>query len=276
MALRVLCLHGMGTDSSILQAQISHFLNLLPDCYYSFTFPDGPVLCDASPGVADHHPGPYRCWFNTPTNAKVSQAYSWVRRKILQNGAPFDVVIGFSQGAALAAGMLLHQQIEDPHAPPLFRAAMFICSPLPFACVPQYGIDVGRYFGVEPVRAGRRPTTVPEYLVAEAYFLRNDKELEGEDEEEADSTDSETGDTKAGPFYNMFHPSVDEVRIRIPTAHVYGRKDVWRRHSMELRGLCCLRNQIEFEHDGGHEVPRSASEEICDLFQELIMRAGLV
>ncbi|KAL4867996.1 serine hydrolase FSH [Aspergillus spectabilis] len=240
MPIRILCLHGMGTDSTILKAQLSSFLNLLPDDYI-FTFPDAPLLCDPSPGVSEHYPGPYRCWFNTPTNTKVAQSYMWVRQHILQNGGnPFDAVIGFSQGAALAAGMLLHQQIEDPKAPPLFRAAMFICSPLPFACVPDYGIDVRRYFGV--------------------------KLLEGCEIEQV--TD--------GPFYNMFHPDVDEVRIRIPTAHVYGRQDDWRRHSMELRGLCCPQLQIEFEHDGGHEVPRHASEEICDVFEELVIRAGLM
>jgi pimeloyl-ACP methyl ester carboxylesterase len=265
----------MGTDSTILKAQISHFLDLLPACY-EFTFPDAPVLCDPSPGVAEHHPGPYRCWFNTPTNAKVAQAYAWVQTAVLRQGDSFDVVIGFSQGAALAAGMLLHQQIEHPNAPPLFRAAMFICSPLPFSCMPNYGIDIRRYFGVEPVpclATAGRPNTVPSDLVAEAYFLRNDQELE------PDSTDAEphgTGVSSPGPYYNMFHPSVDNLRITIPTAHVYGRKDAWRRHSMELRGLCSPTDRVEFQHDGGHEVPRTASEEISDIFEELMVRAGLV
>lgn len=262
MTVRVLCLHGMGTDASILRAQLSPSLSLLPPSY-SFTFPDAPILCDPSPGVEDFYNGPYRCWFNTPTTEKVAQANAYLKEFLTQSG-PFDVVIGFSQGAALAASLLLHQRIEDPKAEPWFKAAIFICSPLPFVCYTEYGVDVRKYFGVlGPPLPSKRPTTVPDYLVADAYFRRNDKDLGGGD------------GGSGGQFYNMFHPSVDQVRISIPTVHIYGRRDDWRRHSKDLVGLCDPRHVLQFEHDGGHEVPRSASDEICDLYEEVVARAGL-
>lgn len=263
MTVRVLCLHGMGTDASILRAQLSSFLSLLPPSY-SFTFPEAPILCDPSPGVEDFYAGPYRCWFNTPTTEKVAQAQTYLKAFLTERG-PFDVVIGFSQGAALAASLLLHQRIEDPKAEPWFKAAMFICSPLPFSSYTEYGVDVRKYFGVQGLPLpSNRPATVADYLVADAYFRRNEKDLG-----EADCGDGDQ-------FYNMFHPSVDEVRINIPTAHIYGRKDSWRRHSMDLVGLCDPHQVLRFEHDGGHEVPRGASEEICDLYEEVVARAGLL
>lgn len=140
-----------------------------------------------------------------------------------------------------------------------------------------------------PSAVAKRPTTVPDYLVAEEYFLRNDKDIAGvargfekaddESEESWDSMKEEKGEEEGGeggPYYNMLHPTVDKFRIRVPTAHVYGRKDSWRGHSMDLMGLCDSKKCVKFEHDGGHEVPRSASEEMCDLFEELMARAGLL
>lgn len=256
MTIRVLCLHGMGTDSTILKAQLRPVLELLPS-YYTFTFPDGPVLCDPSPGVADHYSGPYRCWFKTPSNERVAAAIDHVGAR----AADFDVVVGFSQGGALAASMLMRQRLEG--AEPAFRAAMFICSPLPFSCTPDNGIDVRRYFGVDPDSSplpGRR-TSVPGDLVADSYFLRDE--------------DSDPAAEKP-LYYNMFHPDVDDVRISIPTAHVHGRKDSWRQHSRQLVGLCDRSKAKVFEHGGGHEVPRDAQEDLCDLFEDLVARAGLL
>ena len=77
-----------------------------------------------------------------------------------------------------------------------------------------------------------------------------------------------------GPFYNMFHATVDNARISIPTAHIYGHRDTWRQHSLDLMKLC-VGNVVAFEHDGGHEVPKEASEMICDVVEEVVACAGL-
>ena len=65
----------------------------------------------------------------------------------------------------------------------------------------------------------------------------------------------------------MYHPSVDSVRIKIQTVHVYGRHDKWWLHSKDLVKLCSKESATVFEHDGGHEIPRSASEDICDAIE---------
>lgn len=77
-----------------------------------------------------------------------------------------------------------------------------------------------------------------------------------------------------GPYYNMFHPSVDQVRISLPTAHLYGAGDPWKRHSIDFAEMCT--QKVTLKHGGGHEIPQSASEDICDLIEELAAMAGLV
>lgn len=40
--------------------------------------------------------------------------------------------MGFSQGAALAAALIVHHSKTNPDSPPLFRAAVFLCGALPW------------------------------------------------------------------------------------------------------------------------------------------------
>lgn len=55
------------------------------------------------------------------------------------------------------------------------------------------------------------------------------------------------------------HPSVDKLRIGIPTAHIYGSKDPYFRQSLALAKLCEGRWASTYEHPEGHIVPREKS-----------------
>lgn len=115
---------------------------------------------------------------------------SWIARHTGDGEATFDMVLGFSQGAAVAASLLLHHELDrqagkskTTTAGPPFRAAVFMCSPLPFSASLAHGIDARSYFGVgrqpsledlgfEP----GRPTTVPAALIpADQRFLTPDE-----------------------------------------------------------------------------------------------------
>jgi hypothetical protein len=52
------------------------------------------------------------------------------------------------------------------------------------------------------------------------------------------------------------HPSVDTLRICIPTAHIYGSRDPYFRQSLALAKLCEARWASTYEHPEGHIVPR--------------------
>lgn len=154
--------------------------------------------------------------------------------------------------------MILHHQIEYPMGPPIFRSAIFMGSPIPFSKNLGSGIDARTYFGLKATKPSRigYPTTIPEYLITDAAYLQ--------------------GDSKSGlyeTYYQMFHPAVDNIRVQIPTAHIYGWKDPWYLHSKELVRLCSEDVTSVFEHDGGHEIPKSVSEEICDVIETAIVMA---
>jgi hypothetical protein len=70
----------------------------------------------------------------------------------------------------------------------------------------------------------------------------------------------------------MFYQGVDAARISIPTAHVYGQKDIWRLHSIELLELCDCESAVAFEHDGGHEIPKENIEDICDAIESVVAK----
>ena len=54
---------------------------------------------------------------------------------------------------------------------------------------------------------------------------------------------------------------VDETVIPLPTANIWGSKDLqWSKSSWELSELCTKEERTVFIHDGGHEVPASKSK----------------
>ena len=138
---------------------------------------------------------------------------------------------------------------------------------MPFSQGLDVGIDARRYFGLTGKRKPSRPgcpTLVPEHLITDPAYLIGEEELD-ESSSEDDSLPSFRSPHEI--YYQMYHASVDKVRINIPTANVLGRRDQWRLHGKDLIDLCAQDLTTVFEHDGGHEIPRSASEGICDTIE---------
>ncbi|KAH7032189.1 serine hydrolase FSH [Macrophomina phaseolina] len=266
MGVRILCLHGMGVNADIFKVQTACFRKLLP-LDYEFVFLQGLAECEPAPGVAAFFPGPYRCWYDTPTSTKVKKAHVAVLDYIKAFG-PFDGVMGFSQGAAVAASILLHHQL-DGLSPP-FRLGIFICSPLPFSHSLNHGIDARAYFGSPTDVVVRRdcPNEVPAHLITDEKYLRGEERL-------AAAGLSTTAPTQAS-FYQMFHPTVDHVRVTIPTVHITGARDRWRRHSLDVAMLCSAELAVSFEHTGGHEIPPAFAEDMCDLIEGVVSVAMAV
>ena len=63
----------------------------------------------------------------------------------------------------------------------------------------------------------------------------------------------------------------DEMRIGIPTAHVYGRKDPSYPSSMQLAHFCDEGKRNVLDHGGGHDIPRTmvVTERIVELVRWL-------
>ncbi|KAI9661827.1 MAG: hypothetical protein M1821_009066 [Bathelium mastoideum] len=140
---RILCLHGGGTNSSIFHAQCRIIRRHLAHAF-RLVFPDAPYLSKPGPDVTSVYAdwGPFRSWmkpqpgaardnpFSTPSHrsddvvmpvhesdaaeviAAIDASLADAMRKDDAAGATGEWVglLGFSQGAKLAASLLLREQ----------------------------------------------------------------------------------------------------------------------------------------------------------------------
>jgi hypothetical protein len=83
--------------------------------------------------------GPFREWYTwdfvkrVPPRETLTEAIEGVLSIIAEDG-PFDGVIGFSQGCAVASSVVAHYSNQHPFEPQtnLFKFAVFICGSRPF------------------------------------------------------------------------------------------------------------------------------------------------
>ncbi|KAL2864148.1 putative DUF341 family oxidoreductase [Aspergillus lucknowensis] len=142
MPLRLLCLHGWGTNIKILQSQLSGLIsNLSMDNTATFHLLEGDFDSDPGPGIEGIHDPPYYSYhtFPRPLSAppshcdddEVLDAYDRLY-EVLATEGPFDGLLGFSHGGTLAAGFLINHAKQYPGEEPPVRCAIFINSLPPF------------------------------------------------------------------------------------------------------------------------------------------------
>lgn len=188
---------------------------------------------------------------------------------IADNG-PYDALCCFSQGCSLAFSFLLYHARENPDEPLPFGSVVFICGGIPFAVLEDLGYHVGdraKEVSEETVRvmkakAGRL-----------AHMARNLEEVKrgvGLWDDTSDLVhDPNVAPEERDVFGIDFTEVPGDMRIRIPTVHVYGAKDPRWPSSMQLAYFCEDRKM--YDHGGGHDIPRSTdvSERIAELFRRL-------
>ncbi|KAG8162667.1 hypothetical protein KVR01_007145 [Diaporthe batatas] len=103
--MRFLCLHGIGTSSEILEAQLSSIRFHL-DNSHEFEFVEGQFVWPPAPGIEEAF-GKQEAYYSyfDGTLQSIHQAVLDLA-EYLDSEGPFDGVIGFSQGGALAATLL--------------------------------------------------------------------------------------------------------------------------------------------------------------------------
>ncbi|KAL4946080.1 serine hydrolase-domain-containing protein [Aspergillus oleicola] len=121
--MKVLCLHGRGSSGAIFKSQTSSIRSRLTDLPLSFDFIDGPYPCSPAPGLDLFYNGPYYSFYpdiETENKAEaqtqlpiaktsievILKAQEWLEG-VIKEGGPYDIVLGFSQGTAIAAAALL-------------------------------------------------------------------------------------------------------------------------------------------------------------------------
>lgn len=232
---RILCLHGGGVNSDVFRAQMRAVASRLSG-RFRLVFADGPFICPAHPDVAsvygDH--GPFRRWLRwLPEHPAVDAetAAAEIRYQLCtamedddRAGATGEWValLGFSQGAKIAASLLLAQQ------------ALEAKGVAPAAGSPE---KARWRFGI--IMAGRAPLVC---LDEGMGSIRGVQEASGIG---AEFTNWAEVDDKIG----------DHV-LRIPTVHIHGLKDPGLGlHRRLLNEYCAKESARLVEWDGGHRIP---------------------
>jgi predicted esterase len=122
---RILCLHGGGSNARIFKAQLRSLRSELSQ-HFRFVFADAPFPSEPGPDVTSAYGrfGPFRRWLRSgPHHPFMDQAgavariensmYNAMDQDDLQGATgDFVAVLGFSQGAKLAASLLFRQQVH--------------------------------------------------------------------------------------------------------------------------------------------------------------------
>ncbi|KAF2233764.1 hypothetical protein EV356DRAFT_503297 [Viridothelium virens] len=118
---RILCLHGGGVTGAIFKAQARSIIKALPE--FRFIFADGPYFCDPHAAIIPVYQdwGPFRRWLRWLPEHPATDAESAVEeiKYALETCAnsdegtgPIVGLMGFSQGAKLAASLLYEQEAQ--------------------------------------------------------------------------------------------------------------------------------------------------------------------
>ncbi|EGP86305.1 unnamed protein product [Zymoseptoria tritici ST99CH_1A5] len=119
--MRVLCLHGQGASPAIMESQTSTFRAYLPPTW-SFDYLEAPCDSEPGPGLKGIYPPPHFCFFDKYNPEELEEAVEYVREVVEADG-PYDAIMGFSQGASVAAAFIAQ-------SPTSIKFGIFICAAL--------------------------------------------------------------------------------------------------------------------------------------------------
>ncbi|RDL33233.1 uncharacterized protein BP5553_08672 [Venustampulla echinocandica] len=290
--MRILCLHGNGMNGTLLGVQTAAFRRLLGDGH-EYTFLDGQLESDCVIGLEKVSKGPYYRWNIGLASSEILAAHEYIRTVIEEEG-PFDGVMGFSQGSALAASMLLQHEIDHPKSPPPFRFAIFFSCFLvvsPDAKFAQKYYEIGEKDHVDAALEGLHasaPSSDASGKPGDGKGDKKKKEVKGPTHKvelvrsskraalvteivDAVASSARTGTSFHGKvgtdlpederegldgFPRVFHPVIMSERIEIPTVHIVGRNDPYMKQTDIAKRLWEKKSMRYVEHSGAHDTPR--------------------
>lgn len=224
----------------------------------------GTVLIVMVIGIGPHLEGPFYSHTARYAPSDMGDAIEHLESTIDELG-PFDGVLGFSQGAALALSYIYDQQVRGEPLP--FKFALCFSSVLAFSPDPACAQSV-----IRRLCARRRDftTTVPvddarlslDELVLSNVLMRvvmpakKHKALIPDH----DLSVYTHGDGTTAPRLMLSQLLGD--KIRIPTIHVSGKRDVDFLRDMSAIGreLCEGKLMKTLEHSGSHQPPQKEVE----------------
>lgn len=232
---------------------------------------------------------PYFAYYPGTKGESIQKAHELVSAAIDAEDEPFDGIIGFSQGAALAISYLMHHQTHNPDMPLPFQFGVLFSAGASISPDPEYKqveimsfltkltsddiqglhsglVDQHSYSTAEQME-GFEKLTPQERLIA-STLMRHACGLVGSrrslsiKDSNAFWDGTKATDITLDDFPRFFHPIYTTERIAIPTVHISGAYD-----SEEIamlaavnRELCSGGKMEIIRHDGHHEIPRKPKE----------------
>jgi hypothetical protein len=244
------------------------FRNKLP-AHFDFTFLDAPFACPPAPGTDIIFATDHFAWWSDPTVPHIRDAHDRLYSHLAEHG-PFDILMGFSQGCSLIGSYLLYHAREHKSQPLPFKAAIFVCGGMPLPVLEDLGVEVPQRAKVINDLTSKMMKAKAGQLVEMARDLDRIQPGVGLWDDVAGLLhDPERMPETRDVFGLDFTAMPEDVRIGIPTVHVYGAKDPRWPASLQLAHFCEDRRM--YDHGGGHDIPRSTkvSERIAELVEEL-------
>ncbi len=181
-----------------------------------------------------------------PVREQVLVAQQYVR-DVIEDEGPFDGVIGFSQGAALAASLML-ENMKSSSQHDLFSFCVFMGASLPFDLDNNGGLAAwlkAKRTGINAVSG----------------------EFDGEiNKDDPPGFPSNVHSPKADDsLLGRYHPLRTSLRIGVPTLHIIGEKDPYKGQGKALANLTKESDsKVLYHKEGSCCCPILLSLRVCD------------
>ncbi len=185
-------------------------------------------------------------------------------RDLLVQLGPFDGIMGFSQGGALAAFLCARDRVFDSEKRSGLTFAILMCCGVP---------------------AGLAHMELQETMTPDMIWLLRRSSEQGERRASVTSLDDVSDDSGSSssdlspPWHALSAlkrtRSSDEILLDIPTAHIMGQHDSLLARSNELFNLCNPMTRLRYEHTAGHSLPRISAATTASQTPSLLPSAPL-
>ena len=196
------------------------------------------------------------CYHGEPTLDDLQAVYELVMEVVEEEG-PFDGVLGFSQGSAMAATIMLYEA-EKKSLPQPFKMGVFLSTTMPF----DFGSGILRlqYNHEKGLKATHLDAALNPIIddgnVDWLTDCRSKTVIEEFEARRPPSMSVKEVDVEVDVLLR-YNPSTHTQRLRLPTVHVVGTNDSYADHGMNLFGMCDPNYATLITHDGGHQLPRN-------------------
>ncbi|KAL3417759.1 citrinin biosynthesis oxidoreductase [Phlyctema vagabunda] len=257
---RILCLHGGGTNAIVFRMQCRVVTHHLRDSF-RFVFVDAPFPCDPHPDIIPVYAGygPYLRWLRSLTEHAAVDSETMISTIDESLGRAMNdddlkggtgqwvALMGFSQGAKIAASLLYRQQVRAEklgkrNAGSDYRFAVLMAGSAPVISLDREVIT-------------NSPAIIDAAVSCEESWRWIDTDWLFDEEHE------------------------EQHMLHLPTIHVHGLQDPGlHMHQRLLTQYCRPENSKLMEWDGAHRIPIKTPDvmQLVDLILQTAVETGVL